>query len=36
MDSGRATQVPGGVGAHLDMPATAEKLWQVCRKAQQA
>jgi hypothetical protein len=21
----------GGVGAHLDMPATAEKLWQACK-----
>jgi aerobic carbon-monoxide dehydrogenase large subunit len=27
--------IPGGAGAHLDMPATAEKLWQACREAQQ-
>jgi carbon-monoxide dehydrogenase large subunit len=30
-----ADAIPGGAGAHLDMPATAEKIWQACRKAQQ-
>jgi hypothetical protein len=30
----RATQVLGGAGAHLDMPATAEKPWQACRKVE--
>jgi aerobic carbon-monoxide dehydrogenase large subunit len=30
-----ADAIPGGAGAHLDMPATAEKIWQVCRQAQQ-
>ena len=29
-----ADAIPGGAGAQLDMPATAEKLWQACRKAQ--
>jgi carbon-monoxide dehydrogenase large subunit len=28
-----ADAIPGGAGAHLDMPATAEKLWQACRQA---
>jgi aerobic carbon-monoxide dehydrogenase large subunit len=31
-----ADAIPGGAGAHLDMPATPEKLWQACQKAQQA
>ena len=31
-----ADAIPGGAGAHLDMPATAEKLWQACRKAEAA
>ena len=31
-----ADAIPGGAGAHLDMPATAEKLWQACQQAQQA
>jgi carbon-monoxide dehydrogenase large subunit len=31
-----ADAIPGGAGAHLDMPATAEKLWQACQKAEQA
>jgi len=31
-----ADAIPGGAGAHLDMPATPEKLWQACRKAAQA
>ncbi len=26
--------IPNGAGAHLDMPATAEKVWQACRKAE--
>jgi carbon-monoxide dehydrogenase large subunit len=25
-----ADAIPGGAGAHLDMPATAEKLWRAC------
>jgi len=29
-----ADAIPGGAGAHLDMPATAEKIWQACRQAQ--
>jgi aerobic carbon-monoxide dehydrogenase large subunit len=29
-----ADAIPGGAGAHLDMPATPEKIWQACRKAQ--
>src|SRR5205807_6501033 len=29
-----ADAIPGGAGAHLDMPATAEKIWQACREAQ--
>ncbi len=31
-----ADAIPGGAGAHLDMPATPEKIWQACQKAQQA
>jgi len=30
-----ADAIPGGAGAHLDMPATPEKLWQACQKAGQ-
>ena len=30
-----ADAVPGGAGAHLDMPATPEKLWRACRRAAQ-
>jgi len=26
-----ADAIPGGAGTHLDMPATAEKLWRACR-----
>jgi len=26
-----ADAIPGGAGAHLDMPATAEKVWRACR-----
>jgi carbon-monoxide dehydrogenase large subunit len=29
-----ADAIPGGAGAHLDMPATPEKLWQACRKVE--
>ena len=29
-----ADAIPGGAGAHLDMPATAEKLWHACRQAE--
>ncbi|HEY6996120.1 MAG TPA: xanthine dehydrogenase family protein molybdopterin-binding subunit [Xanthobacteraceae bacterium] len=29
-----ADAIPGAAGAHLDMPATPEKLWQACRKAE--
>jgi carbon-monoxide dehydrogenase large subunit len=28
-----ADAIPGGAGAHLDMPATPEKIWQACQKA---
>jgi hypothetical protein len=28
-----ADAIPGGGGAHLDMPATPEKIWQACRQA---
>jgi carbon-monoxide dehydrogenase large subunit len=27
-----ADAIPGGAGAHLDMPATPEKIWQACQK----
>jgi aerobic carbon-monoxide dehydrogenase large subunit len=30
-----ADAIPGGAGAHLDMPATPEKIWHACRQAQQ-
>jgi carbon-monoxide dehydrogenase large subunit len=30
-----ADAIPGGAGAHLDMPATPEKLWQACQQAEQ-
>jgi carbon-monoxide dehydrogenase large subunit len=29
-----ADAIPGGAGAHLDMPATAEKIWRACQRAQ--
>jgi len=29
-----ADAIPGGAGAHLDMPVTAARLWQACRRAQ--
>ncbi|MCC6778293.1 MAG: xanthine dehydrogenase family protein molybdopterin-binding subunit [Hyphomicrobiales bacterium] len=31
-----ADAIPGGAGAHLDMPATPEKLWLACRQAKAA
>ena len=31
-----ADAISGGAGAHLDMPATPEKIWQACQKAEQA
>ena len=30
-----ADAIPGGAGAHLDMPATPEKIWHACQQAQQ-
>ncbi len=27
-----ADAIPGGAGAHLDMPATPEKIWRACRE----
>jgi carbon-monoxide dehydrogenase large subunit len=30
-----ADALPGGAGAHLDMPVTAMKLWEACRQAGQ-
>jgi aerobic carbon-monoxide dehydrogenase large subunit len=29
-----ADAIPGGVAAHLDMPASAARLWEACRRAQ--
>ena len=31
-----ADALPSGVGAHLDMPVTAARLWEACRKAKTA
>ena len=31
-----ADAIPGGAGAHLDMPATPEKIWRACQEAGQA
>jgi aerobic carbon-monoxide dehydrogenase large subunit len=28
-----ADAIPGGAGAHLDMPVTAARLWEACRRA---
>ncbi len=28
-----ADAIPGGAGAHLDMPATAQRLWEACQRA---
>jgi len=30
-----ADAIPGGAGAHLDMPATAQRLWEACQRAKQ-
>jgi aerobic carbon-monoxide dehydrogenase large subunit len=30
-----ADAIPGDVGAHLDMPASAPRLWEACRQAQE-
>jgi carbon-monoxide dehydrogenase large subunit len=30
-----ADAIPGGAGAHLDMPATPEKIWQACQRVPQ-
>jgi carbon-monoxide dehydrogenase large subunit len=30
-----ADAIPGGAGAHLDMPATPEKLWHACQQVKQ-
>jgi hypothetical protein len=27
-----ADAIPGGAGAHLDMPATPEKIWRACQQ----
>jgi aerobic carbon-monoxide dehydrogenase large subunit len=29
-----ADAIPGGAGAHLDMPVTAARLWEACRRGQ--
>jgi hypothetical protein len=29
-------QSPGGAGAHLDMPATPEKIWRACQRVQRS
>jgi carbon-monoxide dehydrogenase large subunit len=29
-----ADAIPGGAGAHLDMPASARRLWEACRRAE--
>jgi carbon-monoxide dehydrogenase large subunit len=31
-----ADAIPGGVAAHLDMPASAARLWEACRRAKAA
>ena len=31
-----ADAIPGGAGAHLDMPATPQKIWAACQRAKQA
>jgi carbon-monoxide dehydrogenase large subunit len=30
-----ADAIPGGAGNHLDMPATAQRLWEACQRAEQ-
>jgi carbon-monoxide dehydrogenase large subunit len=29
-----ADAIPGGGGAHLEMPASAPRLWEACRQAE--
>jgi carbon-monoxide dehydrogenase large subunit len=29
-----ADAIPGGAGAHLDMPVTAARLWEACRRTE--
>jgi hypothetical protein len=29
-----ADAIPGGAGAHLDMPVSAARLWEACRRAE--
>jgi aerobic carbon-monoxide dehydrogenase large subunit len=31
-----ADAIPGGAGAHLDMPASAQRLWEACQRAKAA
>jgi hypothetical protein len=28
-----ADAIPGGAGAHLDMPASSPRLWEACQRA---
>jgi carbon-monoxide dehydrogenase large subunit len=30
-----ADAIPGGAANHLDMPATAQRLWEACQRAKQ-
>ena len=30
-----ADAIPGGAGNHLDMPASAQRLWEACQRAKQ-
>jgi hypothetical protein len=30
-----ADAIPGGTGNQLDMPATAQRLWEACQRAKQ-
>jgi hypothetical protein len=31
-----ADAIPNGAGAHLEMPASAPRLWQACQRAKAA
>jgi hypothetical protein len=31
-----ADAIPGGAGAHLDMPASAQRVWEACQRANSA
>ena len=31
-----ADAIPGGAGAHIDMPATPQKIWAACQNAKQS